>query len=110
MARVLIVDDEANMRRILCALLHTDGHVVTEAGGARDAIAAVTAQTFDLVITDQRMKDGEGLEVLAACQDADPALPVVILTAFATMELAVEALRRGGFDFLTKPFSPDAVR
>jgi DNA-binding NtrC family response regulator len=56
------------------------------------------------------MKDGEGLDVLAACQDADPALPVVILTQFATVELAVEALRHGAFDFLTKPFSPDAVR
>jgi DNA-binding NtrC family response regulator len=110
MARVLIVDDEANMRRILAALLRGDRHAVTEAGGAKDAIAAVAAGPFDLVITDQRMKDGEGLDVLAACQDADPALPVVILTAFATVELAVEALRRGAFDFLTKPFSPDAVR
>jgi DNA-binding NtrC family response regulator len=110
MARVLIVDDEANMRRILAVLLRGDGHTVTEAGGAKDAIAAVAAGPFDLVITDQRMKDGEGLDVLAACQDADPALPVVILTAFATVELAVEALRRGAFDFLTKPFSPDAVR
>jgi DNA-binding NtrC family response regulator len=110
MARVLIVDDEANMRRVLGALLRGDGHVVKEAGGAKDAIASIGRDAFDLVITDQRMKDGEGLDVLAACQDADPALPVVILTAFATVELAVEALRRGAFDFLTKPFSPDAVR
>src|SRR5918993_3159447 len=110
MARVLIVDDEANMRRILSALLRGDGHAVTEAGGAKDAVVAVTAERFDLVITDQKMRDGEGLDVLSAAQDADPALPVVMLTAFATVELAVEALRRGAFDFLTKPFSPDAVR
>jgi DNA-binding NtrC family response regulator len=110
MARILIVDDEANMRRILLTLLKDDGHAVKEAGGAKDAIAAINAEAFDLVITDQKMRDGEGLEVLAAAQDADPALPVVILTAFATIELAVDALRQGAFDFLTKPFSPDAVR
>src|SRR5687768_17130929 len=110
MARILIVDDEPNMRRILLALLKGEGHAVKEAGGAKDAIAAITAEPFDLVITDQKMRDGEGLEVLAAAQDADPALPVVILTAYATVELAVDALRQGAFDFLTKPFSPDAVR
>jgi DNA-binding NtrC family response regulator len=110
MARILITDDEANMRRILSALLSGDGHAVTEAGGAREAIAAITSQPFDLVITDQKMRDGQGLEVLAAARDADPALPVVILTAYASIELAVDALRQGAFDFLTKPFSPDAVR
>jgi DNA-binding NtrC family response regulator len=104
------VDDEANMRRILAALLSGDGHAVTEAGGAREALAAVSAAPFDLVVTDQRMADGQGLDVLAACRDADPALPVVLLTAFATVELAVDALRLGAFDFLTKPFSPEAVR
>jgi two-component system response regulator PilR (NtrC family) len=110
MARILIVDDEANMRRILSALLKGDRHTVTEAAGVQEALAAIAASTFDLVITDQKMKDGEGLQVLAACQDADPALPVVILTAFATVELAVEALRHGAFDFLTKPFSSETVR
>ena len=110
MARILIVDDEANLRRVLAALLRGDGHAVTEAGGAGEAIAAIAAAPFDLVITDQKMADGTGLDVLAACHDADPALPVVLLTAFATMDLAVDALRLGAFDFLTKPFSPEAVR
>src|SRR4051812_23810641 len=110
MARILIVDDEANMRRILSALLKGDGHTVTEADGVEAALAAVAASAFDLVITDQKMKDGEGLKVLSGCQDADPALPVVMLTAFTTVELAIDALRLGAFDFLTKPFSPDAVR
>src|SRR5690349_24909599 len=110
MARILIVDDEANMRRILAALLRGDGHSITEAGGTREALSAVAAGPFDLVITDQKMGDGTGLDVLAACRDADPALPVVLLTAFATIDLAVEALRLGAFDFLTKPFNPEAVR
>ena len=59
---------------------------------------------FDAVITDQKMGDGEGLDVLAAAREADPALAVVFLTAFATVELAVESMRRGAFDFITKPF------
>src|SRR3954447_21263361 len=110
MARILVVDDEVNMRRILASILAEDRHTVTDADGVQSALAAIASSTFDLVLTDQKMRDGEGLQVLAACQDADPALPVVILTAFATVELAIEALRRGAFDFLTKPFSPDAVR
>src|SRR5436190_171651 len=110
MARILIVDDEPNMRRILGALLREDRHAVTEAAGVREAVAAIGAARLDLVITDQKMRDGEGLEVLAASKDADPALPVIILTAFATVDLAVDALRQGAFDFLTKPFTPAAVR
>ena len=109
MSRILIVDDEANMRRILSALLTAEGHTVTEAAGVAQALNVVASTPLDLVITDQKMRDGEGLQILAACRDADPALPVVMLTAFATVDLAVEALRQGAFDFLTKPFTPEAV-
>ncbi len=110
MARILIVDDEANMRRILAAILTDDGHEVEEAAGLSAARAAVAAARFDVVITDQRMPDGEGLDLLDACREADPALPVVLVTAFATVELAVEAMRRGAFDVVTKPFMPGPVR
>ena len=110
MPRILIVDDEANARRILSAILHGQGYSVVEAGGVGAALEALASTQFDLVVTDQKMKDGEGLSILAACRDADPALPVVMLTAFATVDLAVEALRGGAFDFLTKPFAPEVVR
>ncbi len=110
MARVLVVDDEANLRTILALLLLEDGHQVTEAAGVREATSLVGSGPFDLVITDQKMPDGEGLEVLAAAREADPTLPVVMLTAFASVELAVEAMRRGAFDFVTKPFQPDVLR
>lgn len=109
MARILIVDDEKNMRRILSTILQAERHVVVEAGGAKEAIEIVSATQFDLVITDQKMPDGDGLSVITACKDADPALPVVLLTAFATIDLAVEAMRQGAFDFVTKPFAPEVV-
>ena len=110
MPRILIVDHETEERRALGAMLSDDGHTVTQATRAREAVEAVGGAPFDLVITSQNLPDGKGLQLLSACRDADPALPVVILTGVATVELAVEALRRGAFDFLTKPFTPDAVR
>jgi DNA-binding NtrC family response regulator len=110
MARVLIVDDEPSLRRILSVLLSGYGHEVHEASGVNSALDMISTTPLDLVITDQKMTDGDGLSVVSACRDIDSALPVVMLTAHATVELAVEALRKGAFDFLTKPFSADQVR
>ncbi len=110
MARLLIVDDEAPMRRVLSSLLADEGHEVVAASGVTEARRALAAGLFDLVITDQKMPDGEGLELLDQVREIDPALPVVVLTAFATVELAVEAMRRGAFDFITKPFVPTQVK
>lgn len=110
MSRILIVDDERNMRKILASNLAQDKHMVTEAAGLAEARAYLAANQFDAVITDQKMPDGQGLEVLAYARDLDPALSVVFLTAFATVELAVESMRHGAFDFITKPFQPEVVR
>ena len=110
MARILIVDDEENMRRILAVILREDGNTVAEAAGVNEALQAIATATFDLVLTDQKMPDGDGLAIIRSCQEADPLLPVVMLTAFATVELAVEAMRQGAFDFLSKPFAPDVVK
>ena len=107
MARILIVDDEPSMRRILASNLRQEGYEVIEAAGLAAARAAIAEDPFDAVITDQKMGDGEGLEVLAAALEADSAVAVVFLTAFATVELAVESMRRGAFDFITKPFLPE---
>jgi len=109
LSRILIVDDERNMRRVLAANLAQDGHVLTEAGGVAEARACLAANRFDAVITDQKMPDGQGLEVLSTARELDPALSVVLLTAFATIELAVESMRQGAFDFITKPFQPEVV-
>jgi DNA-binding NtrC family response regulator len=110
MGRILIVDDEPNMRRILASNLRLDQHQILEAGGVDEAQRSLASHDFDVVITDQKMPDGEGLSVLASAHENDPTLPVIILTAVATIELAVEAMRSGAFDFLTKPFQPEVVR
>jgi DNA-binding NtrC family response regulator len=109
-ARILVVDDEANMRRILTVLLREDAHEIVEAASVHEAEARIAAAPLDLVLTDQRLPDGEGLTVLAAARRADRDLPVILITAFASVELAVEAMRRGAFDFVTKPFLPEVVR
>lgn len=110
MGKVLIVDDEPSMRRILSANLRQDAHVVVEADCAAAAIALLTREDFDVVITDQKMPGGSGMDVLRTVEETEPHTSVVFLTAVGTVELAVESMREGAFDFLTKPFVPDVVR
>jgi DNA-binding NtrC family response regulator len=98
------------MRRILASNLRLDHHQTWEAGGVEEALRILGTNDFDVVITDQKMPDGEGLTVLAAAHENDPTLPVILLTAVASIELAVESMRQGAFDFLTKPFQPEVVR
>src|SRR5579864_4228512 len=110
MGRILLVDDEPNMRRILASNLRQDQHQIWEASGVEEAQRSLAANDFDVVVTDQKMPDGEGLTVLGAAHENDPTIPVILLTAVATIELAVESMRQGAFDFLTKPFQPEVVR
>ena len=110
MARILIVDDEPHMRRILASNLRQEKHEIWEASGVTEARRALADYDYDVVFTDQKMPDGEGLAVLAAAHETDPALSVIFLTAVASIELAVESMRHGAFDFLTKPFEPEVVR
>ncbi len=110
MGKVLIVDDEPSMRRILAANLRLDSHGVVEAAGALEAKTILAGEDFDVVLTDQKMPDGNGLDVLLAAKQGDPTTSVIFLTAVGTLELAVECMKEGAFDFLTKPFVPDAVR
>jgi DNA-binding NtrC family response regulator len=110
MGKVLIVDDEPSMRRILSSNLRLDSHVTVEADGASAAITLLTREDFDVVITDQKMPNGSGMDVLRTAHETDPTTSVVFLTAVGTVELAVESMRYGAFDFLTKPFVPDVVR
>jgi DNA-binding NtrC family response regulator len=110
MGRVLIVDDEPHMRKILIARLRQDGHALTEASGCTEAKELLAQGEFDVVLTDQKMPDGSGLDILRAVQEDDATTSVIFLTAVGTLELAVESMRQGALDFLTKPFVPEAVR
>ena len=110
MGKVMIVDDEPSMRRILIANLRKDSHVLVEAEGLGAASALLAREDFEVVLTDQKMPDGSGLDVLHKAQERDPTTSVVFLTAVGTLELAVESMRHGAFDFLSKPFEPDVVR
>ncbi|MBP6002344.1 MAG: sigma-54-dependent Fis family transcriptional regulator [Pyrinomonadaceae bacterium] len=109
MARILIIDDEPNMRRILTLILREGGHTVVEAAGVTSALGLMASDQFDLVISDKKMPDGDGFDVLSYCRENEPSLPVVILTAVATVEVAVEAMQAGAFDFISKPFVPEVV-
>lgn len=110
MAKILVVDDEPGMRRILTVNLRREAHVVVEAEGAIEAANLLAGEEFDVVLTDQKMPDGTGLDVLRTAHNDDASTSVIFLTAVGTVELAVESMRQGAFDFLTKPFVPEVVR
>jgi DNA-binding NtrC family response regulator len=110
MGRILIVDGEPNTRRILVSNLRQDQHQIWEAAGVQEAQRSLAANDFDVVVADQKMPDGDGLTVLASARENDPTLPVILLTAAVSADSAVESMRKGAFDFLTKPYQPDVVR
>jgi DNA-binding NtrC family response regulator len=107
---VLIVEDEANMRRVLSALLERDGFRTLEATDGGAALEILAREPIDAILTDLRMPRMNGLELLEAVRLAHPEIPVVMLTAHGTVGSAVEALKQGAFDYLTKPFDPDEIR
>jgi NtrC-family two-component system response regulator AlgB len=108
--RILIVDDEASIRKMTRIAIETAGHAATEAPGAARALKAVEEEGCDAVFLDLRIGADDGLEVLARLLKARPGLPVVMFTAYANIATAVEAMRRGAFDFIPKPFTPEQVR
>jgi DNA-binding NtrC family response regulator len=110
MGRILIVDDNANTRRILASNLRQDHHQIWEAANIEEAQRSLAANDFDVVITDQKMPDGEALKVLASTRENDPTLPVILLTAVASIEQAADGLRSGVFDLIMKPFQLEVVR
>ncbi len=108
-ARVLIVDDEKSMRDLLTITLEKAGYEVTAAEGGEAAIEAVRKETFDAIITDLRMPRVDGLQVLRAAKDLSPETAVIVVTAVASTETAVEAMKLGAYDYVTKPFKLDEV-
>ena len=107
---LLVIDDEASLRRTLRTALDSRGHRVAEAATAADALAAVRQQRFDLAFLDLRLGREKGLDLLPELLRAAPGLHVVIVTAYASLDSAIEAMRKGAFDYLPKPFTPDQLR
>ena len=108
--RVLVVDDEQSMRELLAIMLRQVGYDVTVADGGEAAIKALETDAFDLVITDLRMRKADGLAVLRAAKEHSPRTVVLVVTAFASTETAVEAMKLGAYDYVTKPFKLEELK
>jgi DNA-binding NtrC family response regulator len=109
MPHVLVVDDDAQIRRMVRRIVRGLGCEVTEAEDGVDAVGKLTGTRFDLVLTDLRMPRGDGMEVLEALRDRQPGTPSVMLTAHGAINECVAAMRAGAVDFLTKPFHADEL-
>ncbi len=104
-ARILVCDDEASLRQMLEVLLRRAGYEVEAVGSCEEAIERLSGTPrYDLVVSDLAMPDGSGMQVLEAAKRRDEALQVIMITAFATTEQAVEAMRLGAYDYIQKPF------
>ncbi len=110
MARILIVDDETSMQEFLQILLQRDGHDTSACGSASEALVALESDDWDLVISDVRMPGMSGLELLDQVRQLAPETTVILITAHGTTESAVEAMKHGAYDYLTKPCSVDEIR
>src|SRR5215216_6668922 len=108
--QILVVDDEPNLRRVLSAQLERDGYDVHTAEDGEQALALLRDHHIDLVITDLRMPRVDGMELLRRVATFEEPAPVVMITAHGTVDTAVEALKTGAFDYITKPFDQDEVR
>lgn len=110
MARILLVDDDANLREVLTFALREEGHEVESLPDGRSALPALEGQVPDVVITDLKMPGVDGLELLRRIKEKDASVPVIILTAFGSIEDAVEAMKQGAFHYITKPYNRDELR
>lgn len=110
MARILCVDDEIEMLDTTRRIVARDGHEVVACGSGGEALAELEGDPFDLVLTDLMMPSVDGMAVLATALEKSPGVPVVLMTAYATIETAVAAIRAGAWDYITKPFSLQELR
>ncbi len=110
MDRILIVDDEPSMLEFLEIMLKKEGYAVSTAKSGEEAIARLGQEPFDLVVTDIQMPEVTGLDVLRRAKDVAPDAAVIMITAFASAETAVEAMKEGAYDYITKPFKVDEIK
>lgn len=109
MSRLLVVDDEPNMRSVLTDILETEGHEVVACEEAEEALALLKREQFDVAILDLNLPGISGLEMMRRLKDRNPPLPIIMITAFGTVDAAVEAMRLGAYDFIIKPFDVNRI-
>ncbi len=107
---ILLIDDDNSLRRVVEFSLSEAGYRVQAAAGGEEGLRLFEKDSFDAVITDITMPGMSGMEVLAKIRERDETLPVVVITAYGTIESAVEAMKQGAFDYITKPFNRDELR
>jgi DNA-binding response OmpR family regulator len=108
-ASILIVDDEANLRRTLALVLEKASYVVTCASSGEEAMQFLQSNHYDLMFLDLKMPDTDGMDLLPRIRNQYPDMPVLILTAHATLESAIDAVRKGARDYLIKPIDPPTI-
>jgi len=109
-ARVLVVDDERSMQEFLEIFLRSEGYEVETAGDIQSALIQLENDDFDVVITDIQMPGGSGIELLHATHEFSPETVVIMITAYASTETAIAAMKEGAYDYITKPFKVDEIR
>lgn len=107
--RILIIDDEEHMRRILCKALEQEGYETDMAGDGPDGLDLLNRREMDLVLLDIKLPTMDGMEVLKSIKELYPALPVIVITAYGSIEMAVAAIKAGAADYITKPFDMDEL-
>ena len=110
MAKILIVDDDASLRRVLEYNLAEEGYSVATAASGEEALELLGRSPFDLMVTDIQMSGISGMELLARVRRDTPETQVIVITAFGTIEMAVEAMKGGAFEYVTKPFNRDELK
>jgi len=110
MPQILIVDDELNMRVVLSAMLKREGYTVFTAADGLEALDILKGETMDVLVTDLKMPRLDGMALLERVVGTYPSLPVIIITAHGTVTTAVDALKKGAFDYITKPFEQEDLK
>ena len=108
--RIVIIDDDDSLRRVLEYSLQVAGYAVAAAASGEEGLALCSEQRPDLVISDLQMPGMDGMQVLQDVKRQHPETPIIMITAFGTVELAVAAMKAGAYDYLTKPFNRDELQ
>ncbi len=107
MQTILIIEDKKSMADMLAKTFQSEGFNVKTAHNVKDGIALLSSGVFDAAVTDLKLPDGNGMEILKAVKESFPLTPVIVMTAYGSIEIAVKAVKEGAYDFITKPFDPE---